>query len=111
MDDTLAQLSLKFLKTLTPSVAKQAKGQEILSDPALHIALHLIACTRHLRDSCEGGGGGGGGGSGGGGGGGSGGGSGSGGEGEGKKRKGASSMLSPLLSGLVALLGKLLMDR
>eukprot|EP00601_Ochromonadales_sp_CCMP2298_P022422 CAMPEP_0173314198 /NCGR_PEP_ID=MMETSP1143-20121109/25192_1 /TAXON_ID=483371 /ORGANISM="non described non described, Strain CCMP2298" /LENGTH=72 /DNA_ID=CAMNT_0014256753 /DNA_START=372 /DNA_END=587 /DNA_ORIENTATION=- len=54
MDESITHLTSKFLKSLTPALSKHTKNSDVLADPALHIAMHLVACTRVLRDSCEG---------------------------------------------------------
>ena len=94
MDDTIHQLSTKFLKTLTASLGKSINknnsnnGNEVLSDPTLHIIIHLISCTRSLRDIFET----------------------SAGDNSKTKNNIHNQLYQPILNGILALLGKLLMD-
>jgi hypothetical protein len=59
MDDTINQLTTKFLKTLSQSLGRSTSkstpngGNEILSDPTLQIIIHMISCTKMLRDASE----------------------------------------------------------
>ena len=59
MDDTIHQLTTKFLKSLSTNLGKtvskgnQASGNEILTDPSLQIIIHMISCTRSLREAIE----------------------------------------------------------
>lgn len=59
MDDTIHQLTTKFLKTLSQNLGKSTSKNnsgginEILSDPTLQIIIHMISCTKMLRDAFE----------------------------------------------------------
>jgi hypothetical protein len=59
MDDVIHQLSTKFLKSLTTNLGKSANknvsgsGQDIFTDSSLQIIIHMISCTRSLRDAYE----------------------------------------------------------
>ena len=59
MDETIHQLTTKFLKTLSANLGKTASksnpvnGSEILTDPSLQIIIHMISCTRTLREAIE----------------------------------------------------------
>lgn len=58
MDETIHQLTTKFLKTLSQNLGKTNKtnaqpGTEVLSDPTLQIIIHMISCTKMLRDTFE----------------------------------------------------------
>jgi len=59
MDDTIHQLTTKFLKTLSVNLGKsvsktnQGSGNEILLDPSLQIIIHMISCTKSLREGIE----------------------------------------------------------
>lgn len=104
MDDTIHQLTTKFLKTLsvnlgkTTSKASLGGGNEVLADPTLQIIIHMISCTRSLRDALEVNTGGNS--------------SSSSGPNSIKKPKNPiySQLYQPMLNGILALLGKMLMD-
>lgn len=54
MDEIINQLSNKFLRSLSSNLSKTAKqSPAIYSDPSLQIVLHLITCTRTLCDMFE----------------------------------------------------------
>jgi hypothetical protein len=106
MDDTIHQLTVKFLKTLSANLGKTTSksnpggGNEVLSDPTLQIIIHMISCTKSLRDAFEISTGG------------SAAVSASGGMGSVKKPKSSIhfQLYQPLLNGILVLLGKMLMD-
>lgn len=59
MDDTIHLLTTKFLKSLGANLGKTASkssnvsGSEILADHSLQIIIHMISCTRSLREAIE----------------------------------------------------------
>ena len=105
MDDTIHQLTTKFLKSLSVNLGKvTSKGSnEILTDPSLQIIIHMISCTRSLRDAFE---------------------ATTGSSADGKNNSNSSGansvkkpkntiylqLFQPMLNGILALLGKMLMD-
>lgn len=106
MDETIHQLTTKFLKTLSANLGKTTSkanlggGNEVLADPSLQIIIHMISCTRSLRDAFE---------------------LSTGGAANNAQNNGSNSvkkpknpiysqLYQPMLNGMLALLGKMLMD-